>query len=90
MFTFSENNCSPKRVPPPFLLMKLLPSSALRASKPLNKLPKISLAAKGSKITVYFPGSIAFAPAEPVAFPAAILLKANTSILLESLKLCST
>src|SRR6187549_1602822 len=56
--TQSGNTFSPSRVPPPFLLRKLRPSSAARAWNPMN--PRIwtrSPTAVGSSTTVYLPGS---------------------------------
>jgi hypothetical protein len=51
---------------PPGLLNKELPSSALQASILKNMFSSSTAAAVGSRITVYFPGSMVFAPTEPV------------------------
>src|SRR5690606_7276064 len=72
IWTLSSNNFSPNRVPPPLLLRKLLPSSALLASMLLLISPIRSPAAVGSRITVYLLGSMAWALTEASAFCIAI------------------
>ena len=85
MVTFSSTNFSPNLVLPSPLLKKLLPSSAWRASIAKNMFSNNVIAAVGSKITVYLPGSKALAVAEPVAFDAAYFVAVATSNLFTSL-----